>query len=513
MRGTTLAELFARDPQRTARLTFRWRDWHVDIAKERLTPDVIEHLIEHAIEIGLPRWIDALFAGEKLNLSEAKPALHTALRAEDDAPIVVDGHDVLPDVRAAQARGRAIADAVRAGTRGGAPGKAIRTVVHLGIGGSDLGPRLVCEALADPDAPSPVPVTFVSNVDPEALARALSALEPATTLFVVASKSFTTEETMANADSARAWLRAGLPAGADPTRHFVAATANPAAARAFGIADTDILPFWDWVGGRFSLWSSAGLPIAIAHGSDTFATLRAGAAAMDAHFRTAPFASNLPVLLGLVGWWNARALGHAQRIVVPYSHALAALPAYLQQTTQESNGKCVTRDGRPVDGATAPALWGGTGTDGQHAFFQWLHQGTQTVPVEFVVPVRARHPLGSQQTLLVANAIAQAQALLTGRTSDPARACPGNRPSTMLLLPSVDAWQLGALLALWEHRTFVEGILAGINSFDQFGVELGKSLAKPIAASLIDGTAMAADADSSTRALVDAARQLLAKTR
>ena len=513
LRGARLADLFARDPERVARLSFRWNDWHVDLSKECLTPDVLQALVAHAQDAGLERWIAALFAGEKINLSETRPALHTALRAEGNAPILVDGRDVMTDVSAAQARVRILAETLRGSARHGASGKPIGAVVHLGIGGSDLGPRLVCDALADPGTPSPVPVRFVSNVDPEHLARALAGLDPATTLFVVASKSFTTEETMANAVSARAWLAAAMPARAAVAGHFVAVTANAPAARTFGIADADILPLWDWVGGRFSLWSAAGLPIAIAHGNDTFDTLRGGAAAMDAHFRTAPLEANLPVLLGLTGWWNARVLGHAQRVVVPYAQALAALPAYLQQTTLESNGKRVTRDGRPVDGPTAPALWGGTGTDGQHAFFQWLHQGTHSVPVEFVVPVRSRHSPGSQQTLLVAHALAQAQALLAGRAGDPAHACPGDRPSTMLLLPTLDAHHLGALLALWEHRTFVEGVLAGINSFDQFGVELGKSLAPPIVAALADGVALPAGTDASTRALVDVARQMMAGVR
>ena len=318
------------------------------------------------------------------------------------------------------------------------------------------------------------------------------------------------------------------PAVKDSRAHFVAVTANVGAARAFGVADDAILPMWDWVGGRYSLWSAVGLPIAIRHGYDAFAALLAGAAAMDAHFRTTPLARNLPVVLGLVGWWNACALGHPQRVVVPYSQALFHLPAWLQQLALESNGKRVARDGTPASAPTAPGLWGGTGTDSQHAYFQWLHQGTHEVPVEFVVPVRSHAPLANQQTLLVGNALAQAQALLVGRRGDvlkremeaagytgaaldaaiAARECPGDRPSTTLLLPTLDAHNLGALLALYEHRTFVESVLMGINAFDQWGVELGKTLAKPIIAALEGGGAPDASLDPSTRALIAHARRL-----
>ena len=397
--------------------------------------------------------------------------------------------------------------------------------MHIGIGGSDLGPRLVCDAISA--GPGAIDVSFVSNVDPEHLSRALADRDPATTLFIVVSKTFTTQETLANALSARGWLSAALPPS-DVGRHFIGVTANVAAAAEFGIVRDNVLPMWDWVGGRYSLWSAVGLSIAIRHGYETFDELLAGAAAMDAHVRETPAAKNLAIVLGLIGWWNACALGHTQRIVVPYAQALARLPAFLQQLTLESNGKRVTRDGAPVDGPTAPALWGHTGTDGQHAFFQWLHQGTHEVPVEFIVPVRATHSLGDQQTLLVANAVAQSQALLVGRRGDElrrelaqqgsrgaaleaaiaARECPGNRASTTLLLPKLDAHNLGALLALYEHRTFVESILTGINAFDQWGVELGKSLAKPIVAALAENRPLSDSTDPSTRALIEHVRAL-----
>jgi len=522
------SDLFARDPARAARLSFAWDGWYVDVSKERISPDALALLVAHAEALNVPHWIAALFAGEKVNLSEARPALHTALRQQDDAPVVVDGTDVIPEIRATQARMRALAGDLRAGRRRGASGGTIRAVVNLGIGGSDLGPRLVCDALPPAGGTPPVDVAFVSNVDPAALARALAPLDPATTLFVVTSKTFTTQETMANAAAARAWLAAAeLPS----QPHFVAVTANVAAARAFGVRDDAILPMWDWVGGRYSLWSAVGLSIAIRHGYDAFAALLRGAAAMDAHCRSAPLAQNLPVILALVGWWNARALNVPQRIVVPYAQPLARLPAFLQQLTLESNGKRVARDGAPIAGPTAPALWGDTGTDSQHAFFQWLHQGTHDVPVEFVVPVRAQGGDDARQTMLVGNALAQAQALLVGRGGDAlrremiaaghtgaaldaaiaARTCPGDRPSTTLLLPTLDAHHLGALLALYEHRTFVESVLLGINAFDQWGVELGKALATPIIAALEGGAQEGARLDASTRALVDRARALAAR--
>jgi glucose-6-phosphate isomerase len=355
----------------------------------------------------------------------------------------------------------------------------------------------------------------------------LAGADPATTLFVVVSKSFTTQETLKNATSAREWLAAQLGGGPALGAHFVAVTANVAAARAFGIASTDALPMWDWVGGRFSLWSAAGLAIAIRCGWESFAELCAGAAAMDAHFRDTPLPRNLPALLALVDFWNTQTPGMSQRVVVPYAHALTRLPAYLQQLVLESNGKSVMRDGAPVGRPTAPALWGEPGTDSQHAFFQWLHQGTHAVPVEFIVPVRAAHPLSDQQPLLVANALAQAQALMTGRPlaavraelaakgvapdaidrDAPHRVCPGDRPSTLLLLPELNARRLGQLLALYEHRTFVEGVLYGINSFDQWGVELGKALADPLVAAVRDGVEPTG-ADASTRGLVAHVRTL-----
>jgi glucose-6-phosphate isomerase len=528
--GRSLVSLFADNPDRFTQLSLVWDQWLIDISKQRITTDVMPMLASYARERNLPAWIAALFAGEKVNLSEMRPALHTALRQQDATPRVVDGADVIPAVRAVQARMRTLATQIRGGTRIGATGRPLRNIVNIGIGGSDLGARLVCDALAGPRAPnaSGPDVAFVSNIDPEHLTRALAGLDPATTLFVVTSKTFTTAETLANAQAARDWLARALGASVGLAPHFVAVTGNTEAARAFGVAGGDVLPIWDWVGGRFSLWSAAGFAIAVRCGWDTYVELLAGAASADAHFRDAPLEQNVPALLALVDYWNARGLGHDQRIVVPYARGLALLPAYLQQLVLESNGKSVSRDGSRLDGNSTPALWGGAGSDSQHAFFQWLHQGTYTPTVEFIVPLRAAHPLGDQQDALIANALAQAQALMIGRPLETVRAelvargmdgaaaaaqashrvCPGDRASTVLLMPELNARRLGQLLALYEHRVFVEGILLGINSFDQFGVELGKNLAGPLVAALRAGGDVA-EADASTRGLAAYARSFL----
>jgi len=537
--GTTLAQLFAADPDRFAHLSFGWDDWLVDLSKERLGRETLPLLLAHAEAIGLPGWIAALFAGEKINISERRPALHTALRQPDDTPLIVDGHDVIPDIRAAQQKMKTFAVQVRGGLRVGGTGRPIRHVVSIGIGGSDLGPLLVCFALAHPPSSrrrfgpytAGVDVSFVANIDPEHLTRALAPLDPAATLFVVISKTFSTTETLTNATSAKKWLTAALGAGCPVNSHFVAVTSNTAAAAAFGIAPADVFPMWDWVGGRYSLWSTVGLPIALKLGWQRFEELLAGGASVDAHFRTTPFARNLPVLLGLVGWWNAAYLKHPERVVVPYAQPLFRLPSYLQQLVLESNGKRVARDGTPLGGPSTAALWGEVGTNSQHAFFQWLHQGTREANVEFIVPVRTGTALADQQRLLVANAIAQAQALLAGRSPETiraelsakgveeaaldaaveARVCPGNRASTMILMPELNAYRLGQLIALYEHRTFVEAMLYGINPYDQFGVELGKMLAGPIVAALESGAALPETSDASTRGLVAHARVLSAR--
>ena len=549
LRRIPLVRLFETDPGRTDALAFEWHDWYVDLSKLHLDDAAFATLVDAAHERNLTHWIAALFAGEKVNQSEQRPALHPALRAPTSESVVVDGIDVVPGIHATRMQMEALCRDLRNGVRRGATGRPFTLVVNLGIGGSHLGPQLVCDALdpiatpsaeADPCIPS---ARFVANVDPAELARAVAGVDPGEILFVVASKSFTTAETLANARAARAWLE-GIPAiGARAASHFIAVTSNDAEARRFGLSGDAILTFPEGVGGRHSLWSAIGFAAAARLGWPAFAQLLEGAHAMDVHFRSTPLARNLPVALGLAGWWNSRWLGYAQRVVVPYSRALVRLPAWLQQLELESNGKSVTRDGSSIDGPTAPAVWGDVGTDSQHSYFQWLHQGSHEVPVEFVVPVAAAGAREAavagdardvllydegRQRMLVANAFAQAEALMCGRDGESLRdelvgqglegsrleaaiaqrRCPGNRASTTLLLPKLDPHSLGALLALYEHRTFVEAIMYGINPFDQWGVELGKTLAKPIEAALAAGVAPIARADASTRRLVERARAL-----
>ncbi len=504
LRGFDLRCAFAADPVRAQTLALAWEDWRIDVSRQHVTIETLTLLRAHAEALEMKRWIAALFAGEKLNVSEDRPALHTALRQRDDVPVYVDRRNVIDDVRAAQAAMRDLAEALRGGRYRGADGRPIRTVVHLGIGGSCLGPHLACDALLAPDD---FDVRFVANLDPEALHRALYGLDPATTLFVIVSKTFTTEETMANARAAQTWLRQHERVAAHWPQHCIAVTANVEAARAFGVPEAQILPFWNWVGGRFSLWSAVGVTLAIQSGWPVFERLLEGAAAMDRHFRDAPPESNVPLTLALIDWWNTRFLARRDRVVAPYAQALRLLPSYLQQLMMESNGKRVRWDGEAVDSPTVAPVWGGIGTDSQHAFFQWLHQGTHAATVEFIVPVRTGDvPCPG----LAANALAQAQALMCGCEHEaPAdmRACPGNVASTMLLLPQFDAWQLGALLALYEHRTFVEGVLYGVNPFDQFGVELGKRLARPLREALEGDRPLPPDTDAATRAQLDYVRR------
>jgi glucose-6-phosphate isomerase len=427
---------------------------------------------------------------------------------------------------------KAIADAIGRGEWQGSTSAVIDSIVHLGIGGSDLGPRMAVQALAE-DRIGGIDVRFVSNVDPAQLARTLATLDAARTLFIVCSKSFRTPETLANAEAARGWLRANLGADADLSRHMLAVSSNVPAARAFGIADENILPMWDWVGGRFSLWSAVGLPIAIATGWANFAELLRGGETIDRHFATAAPPDNLPLLLALVDFWNVNALGITQRMSAPYSAALDLFSQFLQQLEMESNGKSVTQDGAPVEWTTAEAVWGTAGTDAQHSYFQWLHQGNIPVNVELIVPVNSRHAAAHGDTrhdMLLANAIAQAQAMLVGRTREqseasmraenageatiarvaPHRVFSGNRISTTLLAPRVDAYHLGQLVALYEHKAFAFGVLAGIDSFDQWGVELGKTLAVEVERALARGTP-AAGTDGSTAGLIAAVRAMRAK--
>lgn len=494
-----LRDLFAADPGRQSALTVTAHGLEFDFSRQHVTRETIGSLVALAGERELPEAIRALFAGDPVNTTESRAAWHMGLRAPRDAGYPDAVHTVLDEMDD-------FADSVRSGAWRGFSGEPIIDVVNIGIGGSDLGPRLVCEALA-PTRPA-LRAHFVANVDPSALDDVLSGLAPETTLFVVTSKSFTTAETLANARAAREWLHAAGADARDVARHFVAVTAKPDAAAEFGIQRT--FEFWDWVGGRFSLWSAAGLPIALSLGMDTFRSLLAGAHALDEHFRNAPLAQNLPVLMGLIGIWNRNFLGLSSQAVVPYAHRLARFVDWLQQLEMESNGKRVDADGEPVEVATAPVVWGAVGSNAQHAFFQMLHQGHEILPTDFVLPLISRGD--PRQIELAANCAAQAEALMHGRDSValreqgvdealiPHRVCSGNRPSSLFLMPSLDAHHLGALLAACEHKVFVQGAIWGINSFDQWGVELGKTLAMRILAEL-DG-AIAGEHDAATAALV-----------
>ena len=519
LRGVSLRRLFEHDPERFASFSFRHEDLLVDLSKEKIDRGALDALLALARASGLPARREALFTGERVNATEGRAALHMALRGGTDKDVAVDGVAVRPEVEAVRESFLGFAEDVRSGRHGARDGGPFTDVVHIGIGGSHLGPEMAVRALRpDHDGPR---IHFVSNVDGADLADTTAPLEPARTLVLVASKTFTTLETMTNARSARRWLEAALAERAGD--HMAAVSSNVEAAAAFGIEPDRVFGFRDWVGGRYSLWSAIGLPIAIAVGAGRFRALLAGAASMDRHFRTAPLESNLPVLMGLVSAWRRNVMGWPSVALIPYDQRLERFPAYVQQLAMESNGKGVTRDGSPAARSTAPVVWGEPGTNAQHSFFQLLHQGTDGVPVEFVVAAEARDGPGSgadHHRLLVANCLAQGQALAFGRTPEevrnemraagadddaaerlvPHRTFPGDRPSTTIAHRCLDADALGRLVALYEHRVFVEAVLWDVNPFDQWGVELGKSLADRLRPAL-DGGTLPAGIDSSTAGL------------
>jgi glucose-6-phosphate isomerase len=515
-RDRRIVGLFDAEPERLGRLGLTAAGLDIDLSKQPWSLADLEACLALAGAGGVEAARARLFAGEAVNASEGRAALHMALRAPKGSAFKAQGEPVSAEVDETRARMAAFADRVRSGALTGATGKPFRSVVHIGIGGSDFGPRLVWEALR-PVAPQ-IDLRFIANVDPAEAALALQGLDPAETLVVVVSKTFTTQETMTNAETAKAWLRTALgPAG---DAHLVAVSTALDHVAAFGVPADQVFGFRDWVGGRYSVWSSVGLSCAIGLGAETFEALLAGAADMDAHFQAAPLSANAPVLLALAHIFNRNGLGRAARAVVPYAQRLHLLPNFLQQLEMESNGKRVTADGRPVARATAAAVFGDAGTNVQHAFFQLMHQGTDVIPVDFIAVRQAAEGDPAAQTILLANAIAQAEALLVGRTEAdvraeltargvapaeiatlaPQRTFPGDRPSAFILLDRLDAGRLGALLALYEHKTFVEGVLWGINSFDQWGVELGKSLASRVLGELKGGPAGAHD--PSTAALI-----------
>lgn len=518
-RNWQMRQLFADDAQRFPKLTVDAAGLFLDYSKNRLDSRTVELLLDLARERGVERLRDAMFAGEKINLTEQRAVLHTALRMPRGKAMVVDGQDIGHDVHAVLDQIKDFTDRVRSGAWLGYTGKPITDVVNIGIGGSDLGPKMAVLALRSYSHPR-LKMHFVSNVDGHDMDAALAQVNPETTLFIVASKTFTTAETMLNAGTARHWFLQSATE-ADLPRHFVAVSTNKQAVGAFGIDTANMFPFWDWVGGRYSVWSAIGLSLALAVGFGYFNDFLAGAHAMDEHFRSAPLEQNMPVLLAMVGFWNRQFLDAGSLSIAPYHQDLSRFPAYLQQLDMESNGKRVTRDGAVVNTPTCPVVWGECGTNAQHAYFQLLHQGTDVTPIDFIATLRATHDLAGHHDALLANCFAQSEAFMKGKTEDEARAdlqalnlsadeiagllphkvFPGNRPSNTILMDQLTPSALGALIALYEHKTFVQGAIWDLNSFDQWGVELGKVLAKNIQAELT-GTVQPERHDSSTNGLI-----------
>jgi glucose-6-phosphate isomerase len=519
IRGLELRQLFAQDPDRGRRMVLEAAGVYLDYSKNRLTDETVRLLVTLARECGLEERIQAMFRGEKINVSERRAVLHVALRAPRDEVILVDGQNVVPEVHRVLDRMGDFALRVRTGEWRGHTGLRIRNVINIGIGGSDLGPVMAYEALT-PYVDPGLTVRFVSNVDGADLTEATRDLEPAETLFVVCSKSWHTQETLTNATSAREWLLRALGDRSAVARHFVAVSTNAEGVREFGIDTANMFEFWDWVGGRYSYDSAIGLSLMIAIGPDRFREMLDGFREVDEHFRSAPLERNLPVLLGLIGVWYGNAFGAETVAVLPYSRYLRQFPAYLQQLEMESNGKHVTLAGQPVDHQTAPIVWGQPGVNGQHSFYQLFHQGTRLVPCEFIGFCRPLSPLVHHHDLLMANMFAQAEALAFGRSADelraagspewqiPYRVCDGNRPSTTILLEKLTPRALGRLVALYEHRVFTEGTIWGIDSFDQWGVELGKILADRILPELAADSELGHD--SSTNELIRRYRRLRA---
>ncbi len=519
--GTTLRELFAADPTRGPAMTVTAGDLSLDYSKNRLTAETVRLLVALAERVDLRGQAEAMFRGDRINTTENRSVLHVALRMPRTAQLEVDGRDVVADVHAVLDRMGDFTDRVRSGAWTGHTGRRIGAVVNIGIGGSDLGPAMAYQALRAHADPA-LTVRFVSNVDPSDIAEALIGLDPAETLFVVCSKTFTTQETLANARVARRWLVDGL--GGDEAavaRHFVAVSTNAEKVAEFGIDPENMFGFWDWVGGRYSYDSAIGLTLMTAIGRDAFGQMLEGFRTIDEHFRTAPYEQNLPALLGLISVWYVNFFGTSTQAVLPYSQYLSRFPAYLQQLCMESNGKSVTKDGEPVQWSTGEVVWGEPGTNGQHAFHQLLHQGTRLVPCDFIGFARSNRPVDDLHQLFLSNLLAQPAALAFGRTAEevaatgaapelvPHRVMPGNRPSNLLLAPQLTPSVLGQLVATYEHRVFTQGVVWGIDSFDQWGVELGKVMANELLPPLTaPGEPDLSGVDSSTAALIRQLRRL-----
>ena len=520
-----MRQMFEDDPERFDRFSLRLESLLFDYSKNRINAETVRLLMDLARQAGIAENMASMFAGEKINSTENRAALHTALRNRSERPVFVDGNDVMPEVRSVLARMRRFSDAVRNGTHRGYTGKQITDIVNIGIGGSDLGPLMVCEALK-PYANQNLRAHFVSNVDGTHITETLKRLDAENTLFIVSSKTFTTLETITNARSARAWLVEKLGAEQAVENHFVAVSTNLEATSRFGINPGHVFEFWDWVGGRYSLWSAIGLPIAIFIGMDRFEELLGGAHAMDEHFLGAPLEKNIPVLMGLLAIWYGNFFGTSTNAVFPYDQYLQRFPAYLQQLEMESNGKRVDREGNAVDFNTGMVMWGEPGTNGQHAFYQLIHQGTHMIPADFLAPVHSQNPLGEHHAILLANCFAQTEALMLGKTAEqvyselvaqglqgekleallPHKVFPGNKPTNTLLFGRLDPRTLGMLIALYEHKVFVLSVIWDINPFDQWGVELGKQLAGKILPEL-EGANSASSHDASTNGLINYYRE------
>ncbi|MDF2941043.1 MAG: glucose-6-phosphate isomerase [Gammaproteobacteria bacterium] len=501
----TMRELFKTEPTRAEHYSMEAAGLYLDYSKNRINDQTLALLSELAEESGLRSKIDAMFNGEKINLTEKRAVLHTALRNRSNRSVVIEGQDVMPLIHKQLQKIQGLVEAIHSGKWLGYSGKAIKDVVNIGIGGSDLGPKMMVSALS-PYHTRHVNCHFVSNVDGTDIAETLKNLNPETTLFIVASKSFTTQETLMNALTARKWLLDKAHDEAATAKHFVAISSKPDKAKAFGINPENCFEMWDWVGGRYSLWSSIGLPIALAIGMEHFIELLEGAHAMDEHFKTAELPHNMPVILALLGIWYNNFFNAHSYAILPYDDYLEYLPAYLQQADMESNGKSVTIEGKPVTYATGPIIWGGAGTNGQHAFHQLLHQGTPLVPVDFIVPLKSHNPIGEHHAALFANCLAQSQAFMQGKTLEeayqellkqgmpeneakalaPHKVIAGNKPNNMIVAEQFTPKTIGALVALYEHKIFVQSVIWNINAFDQWGVELGKQLGEPILASLLN---------------------------
>lgn len=494
-----MRQMFLDDPARFDKFSLKLENLLFDYSKNCIDDQTVRLLFELAEQASVPAWIERIFSGDKINSTEHRAALHTALRNRSERPVLLDGKDVMPDIRRVLGLMRRFSDAIRDGRHVGHTGKPITDIVNIGIGGSDLGPLMVCEALK-PYARQNLRAHFVSNIDGTHLTEALKKLDAETTLFIVSSKTFTTQETLTNAHSARAWLVGILDDEQAVAKHFAAVSTNLNGTTQFGIDPHNVFEFWDWVGGRYSLWSAIGLPIALYVGMDKFEELLGGAYAMDEHFRSAPMNKNIPVLMGLLDIWYGNFFGAGSKAVFPYDQYLHRFPAYLQQLEMESNGKRVDRDGIAVDYDTGMVVWGEPGTNGQHAFYQLIHQGTRMIPADFLAPMHSQNPLGEHHAILLANCFAQTEALMVGKTAEEARAeleaqglhgealeallphkvFPGNKPTNTLLFDKLDPHTLGMLIALYEHKVFVQSVVWNINPFDQWGVELGKQLAGKI---------------------------------